>query len=661
MIFRNLLLDKRDFGQDKYLVFLAIAAFIAGLFFRFWDLGGAPLAVDEYFLGTSTLNTAKYGLPQFDCGGYYTRGVLLQYLTLPLLALGANLEFAVRFWPAIASILSILAVWRIALLLGGTRIALIAVILMSLSVWEVEFARFGRMYAPFQAAFLWYLYFQIQHLINGDTAARWWYLGISALSIFIYEGAVLLLAFNLLALIWPGKRWTIVHLSVAFTLLIAALKIRSTNFRYLESAADQASSTLSQNSEMSLPDVSRYLPIDLPNLPQSILPIVAMGLCLFGFAIWRYRDDIRINHPAAIFWFIALLSFCGGFIALGIALVLAGRFMVLPSPIPDITVRPRSIIGSLAALSSLWFVVIIFAFRLSETGITIPTIRDALGYLFNFPDVYYKIVTPWMQTVPFTSLSLMILAAVALGLTLKSSRGAPPAARIAGYLFGALILQSLLVALIPLPYATTRYTYFLYPLLIILASVGINTIVGTRVTKPGSRILVVVSLMIPLFVIAEDFRLSHLVRINEPEIRYRTNYSSQLAEHYYARWDFRSTAFHVDANLLPDDNVIVFDQPLPHYLTRTTGIFIREGSGNYRIVQGCGGERDLWSNVPMLTHERDVQQLIDETKGRVWIIVRTDKYTHRDPLESALIEQYKLNPEFVSQDGHLAAYVIDTP
>ena len=84
----------------RWLLPMAGLAFLAGLYLRFHDLGGAPLAVDEYFLGTSMLNTAQRWLPQFACGGYYTRGLLIQYLSLPLLWLGLPIEFTVRFWPA---------------------------------------------------------------------------------------------------------------------------------------------------------------------------------------------------------------------------------------------------------------------------------------------------------------------------------------------------------------------------------------------------------------------------------------------------------------------------------------------------------------------------------------------------------------------------------
>jgi len=73
---------------------------------------------------------------------------------------------------ALASTLTILAAWKLGLRAGGTGAAVIATVLVSLSLWEVEFGRFGRMYAPFQAQFLWYLYFRFGTcLMVGSTVA----------------------------------------------------------------------------------------------------------------------------------------------------------------------------------------------------------------------------------------------------------------------------------------------------------------------------------------------------------------------------------------------------------------------------------------------------------------------------------------------------------
>jgi hypothetical protein len=150
-----------------------------------------------------------------------------------------------------------------------------------------------------------------------------------------------------------------------------------------------------------------------------------------------------------------------------------------------------------------------------------------------------------------------------------------------------------------------------------------------------------------------------LIHINDPGIRYRISYDDELAEHYYIRWDFRAAALFVNERLTPDDSVIVFEQPLPHYLERTSGIYIPEGSNKQSMVWGCGGKLDLWSNKPLLDTE-DVYDLIKHAQGNVWLIVRTAAYRFRDPLESSLPEQYGLEPEYETQDGHLAVYRMTT-
>src|SRR5579872_1341125 len=58
---------------------LAACALAVGVFARLKGLGAAPMAVDEYFIVRSTQNLLKHGWPAFDCGGIYSRGLLLQY------------------------------------------------------------------------------------------------------------------------------------------------------------------------------------------------------------------------------------------------------------------------------------------------------------------------------------------------------------------------------------------------------------------------------------------------------------------------------------------------------------------------------------------------------------------------------------------------------
>ena len=187
-----------------YWVAISIAVLI-GTFIRLKGLGTWPLALDEYYIIKSTENILKYGLPQFDNGGYYVRGILIQYMIAPLLSLGVHAELAGRIFPLISNLLAIPALYLIAKRVGNQLIATVAVVIFSFSIWEIEFARFARMYAPFQMMFLWYLYFALKDFKNKHFSYFKWMLILSAISSLVYEGSIFLAVFNFIPFILYQK------------------------------------------------------------------------------------------------------------------------------------------------------------------------------------------------------------------------------------------------------------------------------------------------------------------------------------------------------------------------------------------------------------------------------------------------------------------------
>jgi len=117
----------------------------AGIYFRFVAIGEWPLATDEYFVYRSIAFILDSGLPEFPCGGFYTRGLIYQYVTAPLLSFGLAPEVALRTITALSSLILLPAAYLLSVRLGGRRIAYAVLIVLCLSAWEVEMARFGRM------------------------------------------------------------------------------------------------------------------------------------------------------------------------------------------------------------------------------------------------------------------------------------------------------------------------------------------------------------------------------------------------------------------------------------------------------------------------------------------------------------------------------------
>src|ERR1700722_14340395 len=124
------------------LFYVAAMAALAGLWFRFRGLSFAPFSVDEYYLARSIDGVVHTGLPRFVCGGFYMRGLVLQYGAAALQLAGASAEFAPRVVCAISSVIALPAVYLLGRRLQGPLLALLAFTVCALSVWEIEMARF---------------------------------------------------------------------------------------------------------------------------------------------------------------------------------------------------------------------------------------------------------------------------------------------------------------------------------------------------------------------------------------------------------------------------------------------------------------------------------------------------------------------------------------
>ena len=54
---------------------ITVAAVVFGLWGRFKGLGTWPLADDEYYMARAVQDILRVGLPEFECGGWYLRGL----------------------------------------------------------------------------------------------------------------------------------------------------------------------------------------------------------------------------------------------------------------------------------------------------------------------------------------------------------------------------------------------------------------------------------------------------------------------------------------------------------------------------------------------------------------------------------------------------------
>ena len=138
-----------DCGTSARGLVLVIALAI-GLFGRLRGLGDYPLAVDEYYFIQSVKAILKYGVPSLDTGGYYPRGLLVQYLTAAAVLVFGDSAFAYRLPAAVFSIATVPLAYIYGKRLSGVEGGIALTVMLLISSWEIEFARFARMYSALQ-------------------------------------------------------------------------------------------------------------------------------------------------------------------------------------------------------------------------------------------------------------------------------------------------------------------------------------------------------------------------------------------------------------------------------------------------------------------------------------------------------------------------------
>src|ERR671918_668802 len=130
------------------LTLLLLAAGALGLYARLDGFGARQL--DKYYTARSVEFILESGLPAYKGEGYYLRGPIVQYLMAASAWLFGATEFAYRLPALIFNLLSIPLAYIYVRRHAGVAVAAAVALALLVSSWHVEFARFARMYAPFQ-------------------------------------------------------------------------------------------------------------------------------------------------------------------------------------------------------------------------------------------------------------------------------------------------------------------------------------------------------------------------------------------------------------------------------------------------------------------------------------------------------------------------------
>jgi len=627
-----------------------------GIYVRMKGIGKWPLTVDEYYIAKSVKNILAYGLPKFECGGYYVRGILYQYIAAPFLFFFSNDELYLRIIPAFFNILAILPIYWLGKRLCGAIGGCAAVVFFSLSLWEIEFARFARMYAPFQAIFIWYVFFLYRAIVEHDNQSKNWMYILSSICLFIYEGSIFLAVLNFIPFIYKNRsiRWTDFFISLAILLItVSYLQI---DFRHL--------------------GVTNYLPSDLSdsfrNKGLILLPLLLLGtmssnsvwIFLFGiplcisailsYKITKLNDlDSIAKTLLCILILLSLLNLFGFVIAVSLILFLLG---IVEFRTPD-------------KLASKWVLLAIFSNFIFWIFYGLVTeewhmffgnvqhfhLKKFFVILFKYPNVFEQILYPWIRTIPI--LTIMGGSVICFGIIESISKQVKERS---GYRFLSLIaiILCLSVGLVKSPYHETRYTFFLYPIIILLMTESMIRLAKLIAGNTKKANVVIGFFILTCLVFFEDFSIYHMKRIDSKEVNFRMNLNLPKVRHYYGRRDYKTPALIINENIGNGNIVVSSLTPPDYYLNQLDYSYINWKEDRFSIRSCFAGTKDLWSNSKLIYKEEALWDIVDNHPSIVWLIAASDKAKPSSQISRKISEKYHKYIFGSSIDGMINVYKI---
>jgi hypothetical protein len=671
-------------GRDYFIVVcygLMGLALAVGTYFRLKGLGKSPFAFDEYYIASSVRNILEHGLPQFDCGGYYVRGLLIQYLVAPLFKYGSNDELYFRLITVISNLLAIPAIYLLGQRIAGKAVACFVVVLFSVSVWETEMARFARMYAPFQMLFVWYLYFLYKALFLKDAKARRWMYWISLISVFVFEGAIFLVILNFIPLVVDIRKIRLSEYFASFLIFIIAYAFLTTDWETM-GAQSNIPTDLPRTADFPVYTMRESIgPIELPVL---LLPTLisdlswtigfAVPLILSFIAIWQLFARARLGKIGEItrlqasiissFIIMSLFNQFGLLIVLSIILIVTDRLFHWFNLN---TIKARSLALPVVAIVTtfgFWLSYAIFSKEwraLLDTWIlfdaakgNIP-LKQVLTILFGYPDIYFKIVSHWLKTMPIETTVISSLAIYGLLMTLVKRHSDSE-----GYLFlvGILVILSLIIGVLHMFLMGMRYNFFMYPAVLLVVILSLNRLAQSFPESARFRNVYMAVLVSIFLLVSEDFNIDHLWNIDSDRILYRLKYDAARRGQYYNRYDFRSPALLVNEGIKNGDIVISTIYSVPYYLRQLDYFYVNQGAFWIGGIMVCNGKRDLWANAELIYKPEKLFALLKNARATTWLIVDVTTNKWAKPELDKVREIFGHYRIFQTVDGNIEVYRI---
>lgn len=189
-------------AREWIAVSLLVAAALA---LRLPNLGRLGLVADEGHQALAVAGILEHGVPEVPSGAVYMRGLPFIYAEAAAGRVFGVDEMSLRLPAAVFGALTVGLIYAYGRMLFGFPTALIAGLLLTFSLWELELAHYARMYTLFQLAFLGSAIGFYQGVIKGRRGYRPLTFALMAITLVTHQLGIFILGFFLLPAFLPDE------------------------------------------------------------------------------------------------------------------------------------------------------------------------------------------------------------------------------------------------------------------------------------------------------------------------------------------------------------------------------------------------------------------------------------------------------------------------
>jgi 4-amino-4-deoxy-L-arabinose transferase-like glycosyltransferase len=639
-------------------LFVAAITLVAAMI-RAPGLGKWGLSIDEYYFSQSVTFILDHGLPRFPDGGYYVRGIGLQYLTtIPMLLLDHR-ELAARLLPLVFGILSIPMFYLLSRKFLPPVFAAACSLLLLFSSWHIEFSRFARMYAPFQFFLFLFIYFLYAGYYENREKAKTGTWIVAFLSILFYEGSIFLPVFLFCVIVTREQGDSKEKmLQVGGVVLLVAVNYIAYGFPYhrigvfdrLPAEAARYSYQSKGNSPIDLPDITLFFDLwksPVHYVPYTVLFIIG-GIILLTWIAKQETSKMNIFVLAILLLFALFHQF-------GLVILTSSIYIIL---------RKNFISWHSSAYRGAGYFFLAFLIFWIGIGYRTGHLEKIKGYLVGYPAFKYKIYMPFADAVPIWGLILAIALVCSLARNMLSRNS-----RIIAPISAIVVLSFTLVAVLhtPVYIHTTRYCFSFFPLMFIVGMFELESfkLPGTISQSHPNWKYALLAIPVSFMVVTEDYHIRHILDASSKETNFRMGKYSRYAGHWYRRADTRTPTVFVD-NIYKKGDVVVLDNPpMSLYLSKPFINYINISDVRIPYESRKGGTSEMWTGKPLIYKEEQLAEAIPESPDNaLWLVaVRQDyidtSFSVKNPPENLSGRfDVDVNLRRLGVDGRIGAWEI---